>query len=161
MHVEQSWQESLSRAIDLASIWRNDRRRGGANCCDALTIDDDSLIFPAGGVFRIKNAHVLDRQRLRGMLRQITRQRSKARLCVLSLQLIELIVRFFPAGAKLRKPRSRISEKTPIIIKPNRHRLESDAGNGKLSHMQFLSMVCESGVGKTFQPRLAGRQQLY
>ena len=97
MHVKKTRQQCLARAIDVLSIFRNTDGRRWTDYRYAFPIDDDGLIFPDGGLLRIKEADMLHRNRMTRVSRQFTCEARIVSVFSREVKGIELIVRTFPA----------------------------------------------------------------
>ena len=161
MHIEETRQQCLARPIDVLSIFRSDDSRRRAYRRDALTVDDNRLIFPNRSLLRIKKADMLHRNWMIQMLSQFVCQAGIAGVFSRAVEGIELIVCTFPSLSQYCEPLTRRPEKMLIVIEPDRLRLKGKSCDRKLGYVQLPSVIFEGHVRHPFQSRLARREQLY
>src|SRR5882757_2780405 len=143
MHVEQTGHESLASSIDDLSVLRDAAGGGWTHRRYAFTLNDNGLVLPNGGLFGIKQAHMLDGHGMPGMRGQFGRQTRVT--CVLSFAIegIELIVPIFPAFSKECEPFARRGKEMLVIIQPNSLRIERKPSDPIFSHVHFSTMALD------------------
>ena len=157
MHVKETRQQCLARPIDVLSVFRNYDSRRWAYHRDALTVDDNRLIFPNRSLLRIKKADMLHRNWMIHMLRQFVCQAGIAGVLSRAVERIELIIRTFPALSQDCEPLTRKPEKLSIIIEPDSLWLKGKSCDRKLGNVQLPSVIFEGHVRRPFQShRLQG-----
>ena len=161
VHVKQTRQQRFTAPIDALGIFRNLDRGGRSGLRDALALDDYRLIFPHGGLFRIKYANMLYGHRMFRVLRQLFRQPLVAGLVGLSLQFIQLLVFALPPFPQDREPLPRRPKQAVLVIEPDGLGFEGKSGDRKRGYMQLLLVILERRVRHSLQPRLTRRQEFH
>ena len=143
VHVKQTRQQRFTAPIDALGIFRNLDRGGRSGLRDALALDDYRLIFPHGGLFRIKYANMLYGHRMFRVLRQLFRQPLVAGLVGLSLQFIQLLVFALPPFPQDREPLPRRPKQAVLVIEPDGLGFEGKSGDRKRGYMQLLLVILD------------------
>ena len=74
MHVEQPRKNRLTGSIDTLGVGGRMSGTCGTDTHESVSRYNHCLIFPHDGLFGVEQAHVLDRDRVCWMLRQVLRQ---------------------------------------------------------------------------------------
>jgi hypothetical protein len=69
VHVEQAGQERLAGAVDALGVSRHLNGTCGTGSCEMIAGHDDRLIFAHNGLLGVEQAHMFNRDRVRGMPR--------------------------------------------------------------------------------------------